>query len=131
MATTDPILNALSRMEERIVERVGESIRDMQLEMNAGFDEVYKRLERLEQEYEMLKVAVGRLEADVATLKADVATLKADVAFLKTVTARLEARQDAEALERTELRNHALDFHRRIGLLEERAREVEGRLPPG
>ena len=56
MPTTDPILTALTQMEERFVERIGECRRELRreirLDMNAGFDAVNQRLDRLVQEYE-------------------------------------------------------------------------------
>ena len=48
MATTDPILNALTRMEERLLERINEWRRDLRLDLNGGFDAVHERVEEIE-----------------------------------------------------------------------------------
>ena len=67
MATTGPILNALARLEERLearlVERFEEWRRNFRLDLDSGFDAVHRRLDRLEQEYEMLKAGIARIEA--------------------------------------------------------------------
>ena len=83
MTAENPILDALSRMEERLVDRIDERFRDLTVDLDGRFDAVHQLRDRLEQEYEMLKAGVARIEADVATLKVDVATLKVDVAALK------------------------------------------------
>jgi len=159
MATTDPIPTALAKMEERFIERMtvwGRDLRrDLQLAMDGGFDAVHKRLDRLEQAYEMLragmdrletdvgilkldvgtlksdvgslKTDVGTLKSDVGTLRTDVGTLKGDVAALKLTVERLEARLD---LDRSDIREQALECRRRLNALEDRVRELEGRLPP-
>jgi hypothetical protein len=52
---TDPILTALAQMEARFVERMGECRRELrreiQLDMNAGFDAVNQRLDRLHRKH--------------------------------------------------------------------------------
>jgi chromosome segregation ATPase len=131
MASADPILNALTRMEERLLQRMEEWRRDLKLDLDGRFDAIHKRLDYLEQEYEMIKAGLARVEADVGTLKADVGTLKADVASLKGAITRLEARQEQEAPQRQDLREQVLAFSRRLGELESRVREIEGRLLRG
>ena len=129
MTTVDPILNALALMEERLIERMEGWRRELRLDLDGAFDAVHKRLDRLEQEYEMLKAGVARIEADIGTLKADVGALKEDVAFLKRAVGRLEARQEEDASGRQDLREQALGFRRRLDELEERVQEIERRLP--
>lgn len=133
MTAMDPIVTALERMEGRLVERIDEASRtlrrDLQLDMDGRFDAVHKRLDRLEQEYEMLKAGMARLEADVATLKTDVATLKTDVAQLKTTVERIEARMDRDGADRKDLREQAVELHRRLGDLEGRVQAMEDRFP--
>ena len=65
--TTDPILNALARMEERLDQRIEDGLREFRLDLAGGFDAVHKRLDRLEQEYEMIKAGIARLETDVGS----------------------------------------------------------------
>jgi chromosome segregation ATPase len=130
MATGDPILTALTRMEERLVERLDEWRRELRLDMNSGFDAVHQRLDRLEQEYEMLKAGMARLEADVGTLKLAVARLEKEMAFVRGAIERLEARAERDRADRADLRDQALECRRRLDALEERVQEIEGRLPP-
>jgi hypothetical protein len=47
MATGDPILTALTRMEERLVERIEDRFRDLQVDLEGRFDAVLRRLDRL------------------------------------------------------------------------------------
>jgi hypothetical protein len=70
MATPDPILSAIARLEERLVERFEDWRREL-----------------------------------------------------------LEARLERERSERADLREQALEFRRRLGELESRVQEIEGRLP--
>ncbi len=125
MASTDQILTALARLEERFEHRMEEWQRNLRLDLDGRFDAVHKRLDRLEQEYEMIRAGLARLEADVAELKADVGTLKADVASLKGAVSRLEIRQEQEAAERQDLRVQVLEFRRRLGDLEGRVQEID------
>src|SRR5262245_54462053 len=87
MAVPDPVLTAITRLEERLFERIDERFagfrRDFQLDLDGRFDAVHHRLDRLEQEYQMIKAGLARLEVDVSELKADVSVLKTDVAVLK------------------------------------------------
>ena len=63
MASTDPILNALTLMEGRLLQRMEEWRRDLKLDLDGRFDAIHKRLDYLEQEYEMIKAGLARLEA--------------------------------------------------------------------
>ena len=140
MSAMDPIVTALEKMEGRLIERIDEANRelrrDIQLDMNGHFDAVHKRLDRLEQEYEMLKAGMARLAADVAILKSDVATLKSDVATLKTDVAQLkttveqiEARMGRDRADRKDLRDQSVEFRRRLDDLEGRVQSMEDRFP--
>jgi chromosome segregation ATPase len=133
MTAMDPIVTALEKMEGRLIARIDEANRelrrDIQLDMDGQFDAVHKRLDRLEQEYEMLKVGMARLEADVGTLKSDVAQLKADVAQLKTTVGRIEARMERDLADRKDLRQQAVEFGRRLDDLEGRVQAMEDRFP--
>ncbi len=47
MATPDPVLTALARLEERFVERMDESRRELRLDLDGHFDVLNHRLDRL------------------------------------------------------------------------------------
>ncbi len=47
MGNTDPILTALAGMEERILQAVGDQLRDFRLEVNGRFDSLEHRMARL------------------------------------------------------------------------------------
>ena len=49
MATPDPVLTAIARLEERLVERINDGIREIRLDLNGRFDAVDHRLDRLVQ----------------------------------------------------------------------------------
>lgn len=136
MANENPVLKALTLMEERLVQTIDDRFRELNVDLDGRFDAVHSRLDHLEQEYEMLKAGMARLEADVAELKADVAELKADVAILKADVAelkitvkRLDEQAEHERQARANLSGQAVEFHRRINDLEARVREIEDRLP--
>ena len=48
MGSTDPIFMALANMEERILQAVGDQLRDFRLEVNGRFDSLEHRMARLE-----------------------------------------------------------------------------------
>ena len=129
MGTTDPILKALVGMEERILQGVDDRFRDLQLDLNRRFDAIHQRLDRLEQEYEMLKAGMARLEADMSTLKLTVQRLETEIVSVKDAVHRLEARLERDDSDRQDLREQVLGFQRRLGELEGRVQEIEGRLP--
>lgn len=149
MASADPILTALARLEDRLVARMDERLgvwqRELQLDLDGRFDAVHHRLDRLEQEYEMIKAGLARLESDVGTLKSDGATLKNDVGTLQLAVARIEQeiaslRATTESLalrlehdrqDRGDLRDQVVEFGARLSALESRVGELEGRLPRG
>lgn len=148
MASTDPILTALARLEPRLVARIDgriqELFRDFKLDLDGRFDALHRRLDHLEIEYEMVKAGLARLEADVSWLKAEVGGLKADVAglkvavgrleaevaLLKSAIARLEEEIPRDRADRQQLRNEIDVLRVRVTDLDERVRGLEARLPP-
>jgi hypothetical protein len=52
------------------------------------------------------------------------------MAFVKNSVERLEAQIKRDRSEREDLCEQAVEFRRRLGDLEGRVREIEGRLPP-
>ena len=143
MGTTEPILKALVGMEERILQGVDDRFRDLQLDLNGHFDAIHQRLDRLEQEYEMLKAGMtrlearmaglegrmARLEADMSTLKQTVQRLETEIVSVKDAVHRLEARLERDESDRQDLREQVLGFRRRLGELEGRVQAVEGGRP--
>jgi predicted nucleic acid-binding Zn-ribbon protein len=76
------------------IERVvGAGLDGLRAEMNAGFDAVYQRLDRLETEYHMLVVGLKRVEErlDRVEAKLDKAALRSELEELKS---RVEALQE-------------------------------------
>jgi chromosome segregation ATPase len=130
MTSADPILNALTQMEQRLREEIKDSFRELTLDLDGRFDAVHHRLDRLEQEYEMLKAGVGRVETDIGSLRGDVARLEKEIVFVRESVERLETRMEGDAFDREDLRTQAVEFRRRLDNLEGRVQEIEGRLPP-
>jgi hypothetical protein len=64
MTTGDPILGALSRIEERLTERIREEFRELRLDLDGRFDALYQRLDRLTLLDERVQENEGRLPAD-------------------------------------------------------------------
>ena len=62
MPMTDPILTALAQMEERFVGRMGEWRREIQLDINGGFDAVNQRLDRLHRKHLGEQALEGRVQ---------------------------------------------------------------------
>ena len=78
---------------------VDRSIAELRGEMLGHFDEIYRRLERLEQEYHAITQALRRREAGVAgergrreILERDLAELKEQVSVLQSRIEEIEAR---------------------------------------
>ena len=61
MASTDPILTALTLMEGRLLQRMEEWRRDLKLDLDGRFDAIHKRLDRLGELEGRLKEIEGRL----------------------------------------------------------------------
>jgi predicted nucleic acid-binding Zn-ribbon protein len=81
---------------------VGEAVASLELRMDAKFDAVYQRFDRLETEYQMI------------------------VAGLRRVEERLDAL--AEAQQKLALRSDLQQLKARVDALQEQIREIEGRL---
>jgi chromosome segregation ATPase len=96
MSTSDPILAALEKLEANLFDKVrGEitqQIDSLRIEMNARFDAIEVRLERLETEYHMILAALRRIEEQLAEERDERARLKADVSSLKARVSELQAR---------------------------------------
>src|SRR3989442_8197243 len=72
---------------------------ELRAELLGHFDEIYRRLERLEQEYHAITQALRRIEALLADervrrdiLERDLATLRENVALLNATIAHIERR---------------------------------------
>jgi chromosome segregation ATPase len=78
-------------MERLVVEQVGE----LRREMLGHFDEIYRRLERLEQEYYAITQALRRIEAGLVDERGRREVLERDLAELKRQTALLQSRIEA------------------------------------
>jgi len=61
MASTDPILTALTLMEGRLLQRMEEWRRDLKLDLDGRFDAIHKRLDRLGELEGRPKEIEGRL----------------------------------------------------------------------
>ena len=96
MASPQDIMAALSKLEENLVERlttrIDQRFGEFRLEVNARFDAVDVRLERLEVEYQMIVAALRRIEESLAEDRGDRTRLKTEVAELKKKVALLDAR---------------------------------------
>jgi chromosome segregation ATPase len=83
----------LGGMNERLG-RIDGRITELRAEMLGHFDELYRRLERLEQEYQAITQALRRIEAGVADDRQRRDILERDLAELKRSVAVLESRID-------------------------------------
>jgi predicted nuclease with TOPRIM domain len=101
----DELLDTLTRFDVEIVlpdmERVvDERVRSLRDDMNTGFDETLKKLDRLDSEYVALQAATSRLEVnaqsieqklDRMALRSEVLELREKVSLLEQRLARLES----------------------------------------
>jgi len=96
MSTSPDILEALRRLETnlytRLETKIDSKIDDFRLEINGRFDAIEVRLERLEQEYQMIVVGLNRVEETLRGLVDDRARARAELADLKSRLAALDAR---------------------------------------
>jgi len=96
MSTTDPILTALQKLEANLFEKVraemGRQLEEFRLEMNARFDAIEVRLERLETEYHLIVAALRRIEDRLAEEPDERARLKAEVSSLTARVSELQER---------------------------------------
>lgn len=71
---------------------MGGQIAELRRDMLGHFDEVYRRLERLEQEYQAITQALRRIEAGLADERGRREILERDLAELKQRLAALQTR---------------------------------------
>jgi chromosome segregation ATPase len=77
---------------DRQFAEVRQEIAELRREMLGHFDEVYRRLERLEQEYHAITQALRRIEAGLAGERGRREILERDLAELKQQVAALQSR---------------------------------------
>jgi chromosome segregation ATPase len=83
---------------DRRFDKVDEHIAELRREMLGHFDEIYRRLERLEQEYQAIVQGLRRIEACLADESGRREILVHDLAELKQQVAALQSRiEDIEA----------------------------------
>ena len=95
----EDLFQVLTRFHREVVlpdldSRIGVKIDTLRDEMLSHFDAVYKRLDRLESEYQALSAAVARIEARMvsrAEFEREISDLKQRVNDLQERIARLEA----------------------------------------
>jgi predicted nucleic acid-binding Zn-ribbon protein len=111
---------------------VGDEVDRLRSEMGAHFDDVYHRLDRLEDEYQTIKEGLRRLEAKVANVEAHVLDLQAQVLELRTRLGRVEERlEELIALEENyPVRAEVQDLKARIDRLQDDIRRLEERIKP-
>ena len=80
-----------TEMDGRFTETNGH-ISELRREMLGHFDEIYRRLERLEQEYHAITQALRRIEAGLADERGRREILERDLAELKRHVAVLQSR---------------------------------------
>lgn len=157
MASQDPILTAIARLEARLVEHIDARFERHTLELDGRFDAILQRLDRLEVEYQMLKAGMARIEQDVALLKvaygdltavledqrvalgdqrlaledqrAAIARLETEVALVKAAVTRLETEVVEDRADRRHFREEIDALRLRVGDLDTRVKELEARLP--
>ena len=98
----DELLSVLTRFHrevvvpdiERIVGGVDSRVTELRQEMLSHFDGIYKRFDRLENEYQAVSAALKRLEDRVAAVeqKLDRMALRSELVELKARVATLEDR---------------------------------------
>ncbi|MFQ5521468.1 MAG: hypothetical protein ACE5FK_08730 [Candidatus Methylomirabilia bacterium] len=75
-------------------DEMGGQLTELRREMLGHFDEIYRRFERLEQEYHAITQALRRIEAGLADERGRREILERDLADLKQRVAALQARID-------------------------------------
>ncbi len=79
---------------DRRFDEVNGQIAELRREMLGHFDEIYRRLERLEQEYQAIVQGLRRIEASLADESGRREILVHDLAELKLQVAALQSRID-------------------------------------
>jgi polyhydroxyalkanoate synthesis regulator phasin len=97
----DDLIPILARFHREVVlpdiqRIVGSAVGDIEGRMNAHFDEIYKRFDRLEAEYHMLAAGLQRVEdrLDAVEKRLDKVEQKLDRVALKSELLELKARVD-------------------------------------
>jgi DNA repair exonuclease SbcCD ATPase subunit len=78
----------------RRFDTVDQQITELRREMLGHFDEIYRRLDRLEQEYHAITQALRRIEAGLADESGRREILERDLATLKQLVTTLQSRID-------------------------------------
>lgn len=96
MSDSPDILAALGRFETNLYARLeakfDSKIDEFRLEMNGRFDAIEVRLDRLEQEYQMIVAGLRRVEETLRGLVDDRTRVRAELADLKVRVAALDAK---------------------------------------
>jgi chromosome segregation ATPase len=77
---------------DRRFDGIDRSVGELREEMLGHFDEIYRRLERFEQEYQAITQALRRIEAGLAGERGRREILERDLAELKLNVAALQSR---------------------------------------
>ena len=77
---------------DRRFDEMGGQLAELRRDMLGHFDEIYRRLDRLEQEYHAITQALRRIEAGLADELGRRAILERDLAELKYQVAALQSR---------------------------------------
>ncbi len=123
------ILPDIERIVGNTVQGAETRLRD---EMQTLHDVVLKRLDRLEIEYEMIKVGLQRVEERVEGLEGRLDHLEAMVVELRTRLGRVEERLEEMIAveEKYPLRVEVQDLKARVERLHEDVRRLEHRIKP-
>lgn len=110
----DDLLRTLTRFHREVVVPDIERIVDVRIaplrdEMLANFDAVFKRLDRLESEYQALTAALRRVEERMAAIEQRMTALE-------------------EKVEKLALRSELVELKERVHVLEHRIAELEAQL---
>lgn len=99
-------------------------------EMNARFDAIYHKLERLETDYAFFKVGLARVEERLKVLEHQYQDLLAGLHRLEDRLSRVEAQLDQLAADRDRepLRAEVADLRSRVDVLQLRVRNLEKRV---
>src|SRR5260221_14599324 len=96
----DDLLSVLTKFHREIVmpdvkraidDAVGSAVGGLRNDMNAHFDDIYKRFDRLESEYQSLKAAVIRLEARMTAVETRLTRIEERLTALEVRLAAVES----------------------------------------
>jgi len=109
---------------------VGEAIAASERRMQANFDAIFHKLDKLETEYELLKVGLARVEGRLKVLETQYSDLLAGLHRLEERLARVERNVDelVAAKEKEPLRAEVADLRARVDSLQAQVRTLEKRL---